>query len=87
MKNVRYTMFLWGHGATDARENWHNLFGNLFDSIYMNLCITYDTTISLLGIYPTELCANVQQNTFVRVFTETQALFIVDKNFPNHTKK
>lgn len=52
----------------------------------MNLSIIYDTTISLFGIYLIELCANVQQNTFVRVFTETQALFIVDKNFPNHTK-
>lgn len=53
---------------------------------YMNLCITYDTTISLLGIYPTELCANVQQNTFVSVHRNTSTIRSRQKLPKSHKK-
>lgn len=50
-------------------------------SVYVNLCITYDVTISLLAIYPRELYTYVHQNTCIRVFTA--ALVTVGKMFFN----
>lgn len=45
----------------------------------LNICINYDFVISLLGIYPTEMCTCIHQNTCARMFTI--ALFRIAPNW------